>query len=160
MSSRFSLDAKSADFPDTDFANLLKVNGELVLSYEAATAKRADWGFIAPADLTGALTVDIFYKMATATTGGVAFDVAVEAVTPGDALDTNTTSGFATTNTGTDSVPGAAGHLDKVTITLTNDDGIAAGDKVRLSVTRAVANAADDATGLCYVTKVRFSDAA
>jgi predicted RecA/RadA family phage recombinase len=50
--------------------------------------------------------------------------------------------------------------MEQVSVTLTNADSIAAGDLVRVSVTRAVANAADTATGDCYVLAVELRDAA
>lgn len=76
--------------------------------------------------------------MATAgTTGDVDWDVSVQAVTPADALNILTTTSYDTANsTDNTSVPGTAGYLFKVTVTLTNADSMAAGDRVRLLVTR------------------------
>jgi hypothetical protein len=97
--------------------------------------------------------------MASATTGGVAFTVEVEAITPSDAVDTDTADSFDSVNTGTDAtVPGTAGYIDEVSITLTNKDSIAAGDYVRFRLTRAVANAADTATGDCLCVLLEVQD--
>jgi hypothetical protein len=126
-----------------------------------ATAETAYWTFVAPQGITGSWTAVISYAMASATTGGVAFDVAVEAISSGDALDTDATTSFDSVNTGTDSgVPGTAGYMEQVSVTLTNADSIAAADLVRVSVARAVANGADTATGDCYVLSVEIRDAA
>ena len=57
-------------------------------------------------------------------------------------------------------VPGTAGYMEQVSVTLTNADSIAAADLVRVSVARAVANGADTATGDCYVLSVEIRDAA
>ena len=96
-----------------------------------------------------------------ATSGGVAFDVAIEALTSGDAVDTDATTSFDSVNGGSDAaVPGTAGHMEQLSITLTNADSLAAADYFRLSLARDVADAADTATGDCYVFAVEFRDAA
>jgi hypothetical protein len=98
--------------------------------------------------------------MATATSGGVAFTVEIEAITTGDATDTDAGDSFAAVNTGTDAtVPATAGYIDTVSVTLTNNDSIAAGDYVRFRLTRAVANASDTATGDCNVYSLEVQDA-
>ncbi len=85
--------------------------------------------------------------MASATSGGIAFDVQVMAVSDGDAQDVDADT-YATVNSGTvASVPGTAGYLDEVSITLSNDDSVAAGDFVVIRVARDVADAADTAAG-------------
>jgi predicted RecA/RadA family phage recombinase len=94
-------------------------------------------------------------------TGGVAFDVALEAISSGDALDTDAAASFDSVNTGTDAaVPGTAGYMEQISITLTNADSIAAADLVRVSVARAVANGADTATGDCYLIACEIRDGA
>jgi predicted RecA/RadA family phage recombinase len=160
MASRFIFTPFSAEFPATNFPALVQSNQRPALGYDASTSETAYWTFVAPQGLTGTLTAVISYAMASATTGGVAFDVALEAITAGDATDTDATTSFATVNTGTDTVPGTAGYIDQVSVTLTNTDSVAANDYVRLSVARAVANGSDTATGDCYVLAVEFRDAA
>jgi hypothetical protein len=160
MASRFILTPFSAEFPTTNFPALTLSNARPALGYDASTSETAYWTFVAPQGITGTLTAVITYAMASATTGGVAFDVAIEAITAGDATDTDATTSFATVNTGTDTVPGTAGYIDQVSVTLTNTDSVAANDYVRLSVARAVANGSDTATGDCYVLAVEFRDAA
>jgi hypothetical protein len=124
----------SAEFPATNAAALAFINTRPVLAFDAATASEsAYWTFVVPQGITGALTAVISYMMASATSGGVAFDVAVEAVSTGDAQDLDTGAGsFATVNAGNDAtVPGTAGYMEQLSITLTNDDSLAAGDYIR-----------------------------
>lgn len=161
MATRLILTPYSAEFPSSNFPQLLLSNRRPVLAFDATTGETAYWTFVAPQGLTGTLTAIIHYAMASATTGGVAFDVALEAITPGDATDTDATTSFDTVNGGSDAtVPGTAGYIDSVSVTLTNADSIAAGDYVRLSLARDVADANDTATGDCYVFEVEFRDGA
>ena len=161
MATRAVLLPEAAHYPATNFPALLLSNRRPVLAFDASTSETAYWTFVAPQGITGAWTAVISYAMASATTGGVAFDVALEAISSGDALDTDATTSFDSVNTGTDAaVPGTAGYMEQISITLTNADSIAAADLVRVSVARAVANGADTATGDCYVLSVEIRDAA
>jgi hypothetical protein len=150
-----------AAFPTTNFPQLLMVNTRPVLAFDATTAETAYWTLMVPAGFTSPMTAILTYMMASATTGGVAFDVAVEAVTDGDATDLDAATSFDTVNTGTQAaVAGTAGYIDQITITLSNGDAAAAADYYRISVARAVANAADTATGDLYLLAVALQDAA
>ncbi len=161
MATRAVLLPEAAHYPATNFPALLLSNRRPVLAFDASTSETAYWTFVAPQGITGTLTAVISYAMASATTGGVAFDVALEAISSGDALDTDATTSFDSVNTGTDAaVPGTAGYMEQISITLTNADSVAAADLVRVSVARAVANGADTATGDCYVLSVEIRDAA
>ena len=161
MATRTILTPEGAHYPATNFPALLLSNRRPVLAFDASTSETAYWTFVAPQGITGTLTAVISYAMASATTGGVAFDVALEAISSGDALDTDATTSFDSVNTGTDAaVPGTAGYMEQIRITLTNADSIAAADLVRVSVARAVANGADTATGDCYALSVEIRDAA
>lgn len=161
MATRVVCTPESAHYPATNFPALLLSNRRPVLAFDASTSETAYWTFIAPQGMTGTWTAVISYAMASATTGGVAFDVAIEALSSGDAVDTDATTSFGTVNGGTDSaVPGTAGYMEQVSVTLTNADSIAAADLVRVSVARAVANGADTATGDCYVFAIELRDGA
>ena len=161
MATRTILTPEGAHYPATNFPALLLSNRRPVLAFDASTSETAYWTFVAPQGITGTLTAVISYAMASATTGGVAFDVALEAITSGDALDTDATTSFDSVNTGTDAaVPGTAGYMEQISITLTNADSIAAADLVRVSVARAVANGADTATGDCYLIACEIRDGA
>lgn len=160
MATRAFLTPFSAEFPTTNFPNLAVVNARPVLAFDASTAETCYWSFIAPQGLTGTLTLVVKYMMASATTGKVDFEVAVEAVTAADALDLDATTSFATVNTITaPTVPGTAGHMGEFTATLTNNDSIAAGDYVRISLKRDAADATNDtATGDCYILMAELRD--
>ncbi len=161
MATRAICTPESAHYPATNFPALLLSNRRPVLAFDASTSETAYWTFVAPQGITGTLTAVISYAMASATTGGVAFDVALEAISSGDALDTDATTSFDSVNTGTDAaVPGTAGYMEQISITLTNADSIAAADLVRVSVARAVANGADTATGDCYLIACEIRDGA
>jgi hypothetical protein len=149
----------SAEFPASNFPQLTLSNRRPALGFDTTTAETCQWTTIAPIGLTGTLTAKVLYAMATATSGGVAFTVEVEAITTGDATDTDAGDSFAAVNTGTDAtVPATAGYIDTVSVTLTNNDSIAAGDYVRWRLTRAVANASDTATGDCLVLCLTVDD--
>lgn len=161
MGTRAVFTPLSAEFPSSAFPALAVINSRLVLAFDTTTAETAYWTFVAPQGLTTPLTAVVSYMMASATTGGVAFDIAIEAITAGDATDLDATTSFATVNTGSAaSVPGTAGFMGQITITLTNNDSIAVADYVRISVTRATTNAADTAAGDCYLLAVEFRDSA
>lgn len=151
----------SAEFPTSAVPQLLIVNARPVLAFDAAAAETCYWTTAVPQAFTAPFTAVLTYMMASATSGGVAFDVAVEAVTSGEATDLDAGTSFDATNTGTDAtVPAAAGLMRQVSVTLTNGDSAAAGDYLRISVTRATANAADTATGDLYLLGVELRDAA
>lgn len=126
----------------------------LQAAFDAATVEILMWSFRMPADYLSAPVLKVPYKMASATSGGVAFTCQLMAVTPGDAQDVDADA-FAAANTATDAtVPGTAGALDAVSITLTNNDSLAANDFVVVRLHREVGDAADTATGDCEVVAV------
>jgi hypothetical protein len=110
-------------------------------------------GFVLPQNYVGTPVLKVYYKCASATSGTAAFEARVQAVTPGDAVDMDADA-FDTVNAGTDTVPGTAGYLDVVSITLTNADSMAAGDKVCFALNRDVS--ADSVTGDIEVTDCDF----
>lgn len=103
--------------------------------------------FQMPAAYTGSgtLKADIFYIMASATSGKVDFEVSIESVTAADAVDLDSAESFDdTANAANETVPGTAGYLGKLTVTLTNKDSVAAGDMVRLKLERDADDGTDD----------------
>lgn len=104
---------------------------------------------------SGTLKADIFYAMASATSGTVNLEVYVEAITEADAIDTDSTDSFDTVNDNQETVPGTAGYISKLTITLTAKDSVAAGDYVRLLLKRDATDGTNDtATGDCRVYSI------
>lgn len=159
MSTRFIFTPQSAEFPSSNYAAMSLVNQRPALAFDAATNETAQWTAIAPQDLTGALTAIVTYIMASATTGDVDVDVSIEAVSDGDATDLDAGDSFDTVNsTDNTTVPGTAGHIDQISVTLTNADSIAAGDYFRLRLLRDAVS--DTAAGDMYVLAVELRDAA
>lgn len=151
---------EAARFPSTNFPQPLSVNGRPVLAFDASTAESCNWPFKAPQGMDGGWQAVITYFMASATSGKVDFTGAIEAVTPGDAVDLDTTDSFDTANTITaPTVPGTAGYLGSFTMTLSNLDSMAAGDECRFKLTRDAADGTNDtATGDCYIVSVELQD--
>lgn len=164
MALRFVLTAASAEFPSSAFPQLAISNTSerrLALAFDASTQETCAWTVAIPAGWSGTAVATVSYAMASATTGGVAFEVLLECLTSGDATDTDATTSYASANLGTDaSVPGTAGYMEQIAISLTNDDAAAAGDLCRIALRRAVADAADTATGDALVFAVAVADAA
>lgn len=128
----------------------------LQLAFDASTEEQCMWSFRMPADYSSAPVLKVQYKMFSATTGGVAFEARIAAVSDGDAQDVDA-NGFDAANVGTATVPGTAGHLDEVSITLTNADSLAAGDFVVVYLNRDPAHASDTAAGDCEVVAVALT---
>lgn len=163
MATRALLTPLAAEFPAASFPQLLLVNRRPVLAFDAAADETAYWSFIAPQGLTGTLTLVLTYMMASATSGTVGLQAAVEAVTDGDSTDLDGATSFDTVNnSASTTVPGTAGFIDQISITLTNADSIAAGDYVRVSVNRDGDGSAitDSATGDLYLLLAELRDAA
>jgi hypothetical protein len=164
MATRAVLTPYAAEFPSTNYPQLTLSNATArrpVLAYDASTKETAYWTIIAPQGLTGAITCVISYAMASATSGGIAWSVAIEAITTGDATDTDATTSFAADNTATDSaVPGTAGYMEQVSVSVSTDDSMIAADYVRVSIAREVANGTDTATGDMLLLAAELRDAA
>lgn len=161
MATRAVLTPYAAEFPSTNFPQLQLVNRRPVLSFDASTTEGCYWTIIAPQGLTGTLSLVISYMMASATTGGIRFRASVEAVTSGDAFDLDAGTSFDTANGASDTtLPSVAGYMEQLTITLANNDAIAAADYVRIFLERDTAHADDTAAGDCHVLAVEFRDGA
>ena len=162
MATRAILTPYGAEFPAASFPQLLHVNRRPVLAFDAAADETCYWSGIAPQGLSGAVSVVVTYIMASATSGAVRFQAQLEAVSDGDAVDLDAGDSFDTANSNGETVPGTAGHISQVEITMTSADSIAAGDYFRLALTRDAdgTSGTDDAAGDCYVLGVELRDAA
>jgi hypothetical protein len=162
MATRCVWSPLTAEFPASNFPQLTLINRRPVLAYDAATKETAYFSFVAPQGVTGTLTLVVTYMMASATSNLVDFEAQVEAVSDGDATDLDAGDSFDTANTQSGvTVPGTAGYIDQVSITLTNSDSLAAGDYVRIALARDAADGTNDtATGDAYVLQVEFRDGA
>jgi hypothetical protein len=163
MATRFIFTPNAAEFPSTNFPQLLLSNRRPALAFDASTDETCYWTGIAPQGLTGTISVVITYAMASATSGAVGFQAQLEAISDGDAVDTDAATSFdSVNNSASTTVPGTAGYIDQISITLTNADSLAAADYFRLSLNRDADGSAitDSATGDAYVLAVELRDGA
>ena len=156
----------NAEFPTTPPPNLsVDSQGRHYLGFDAATIEYAVFTFVAPSgiDLTGNQTVRIYWRADTATTGNVIWRAEVEAITDGDATDTDAASSYAAPQSVTDAAPGTpAGRITvaEITLSVAQADAMAAGDLVRLRISRNATNASDTMAGDAEVLAVEWDDAA
>ena len=156
---RFALTPESAHFPATAFPALSSVNVRPVLAYDAATQETCYWTVVAPQGLAGALSAIIHLFGNAASTNPTYWEVAVEAITPGDAMDLDSATSFDTVNTGNVAMDATQGEQVALTIALTNADSMAAGDYVRISLARDADNGSDTFAADAYVTLVEIREA-
>lgn len=106
----------------------------------------------------GTLKATIEVYMKSDATNDIAFDVFVEAKTPGtDTLDLEAAASWDIANSGTITVGSTtAGDPLTMTITLTNKDSVAALDLVRFGLRRDTDSADDDASGDACVTNLEI----
>lgn len=148
-----------AEFPASNFPALTTVNDRPVLAFDAATNETCYWTFVAPQGLTGTLSIIVHLFGNAAGTNSTYWQAALEAITPDDAVDLDSTTSFDTDNTGNVAMPATQGHQTSVSITLTNADSIAAGDYVRLRLNRDADNGSDNFAADAYVTLVELREA-
>lgn len=148
----------SSNSPDRGIAQ-----NRTYLAFDTTTAETCYTpAFRLPAAFVGpdTMKIAIGYFMASATSGNVQWTCAVEAVTDADTLDLDSNSDFDTANSsGAVAVPATQGYLDVATINLTNDDGAAAGDMVRLAIARDPSVASDAAGDACLLYATLYEEA-
>lgn len=118
----------------------------LQLLFDQTADEWCTWQFRMPADYASSPVAVVSFKMASATSGGVVWDVRLAAVTTGDATDVDA-KGFGSANTATGTAPATAGYLVDTPVTLTNADNVAAGDFVVVRLCRVGSSGSDTATG-------------
>lgn len=143
----------SGTFPDPG------VDGQLRAFMAVANAETFDTPqFIAPTPLTTPLTLICTYRMTSATANAIKLRCAVEAISDGDSTDTDAASSFDSNNdTGDVTVPGTAGFIDQLSLTLTNNDSVAAGDLMRLRLTR-ITPTGTEASGDMEILAIELRD--
>ncbi len=139
-----------AKLPSSNPAVIDAGNSGWRLLFDDTTQETASWEFVLDDDyLAETLYADVYFSMASGEANEVQFEGYVMAYTPGtDTADWDTDS-YDTVNEGTaTTVAATAGRVYKQTITLTNNDSIAAGDIVRFKLsTDSDDGTADDAVG-------------
>lgn len=115
------------------------------LLFDPTTEESAYWTFRLPADYSSSPVLKLGWK-ANATANAVMWGCQIGAITPADA-DTPNEHALGTTNTATTSVNATeARRLVETSITLTNNDSMAAGDMVNVRIYRVAADGADTCT--------------
>ena len=135
------------NFDATSPPGLSFFNSKPQVLFDAAADEIMHWTLRMPGDYASGPVLKLQYKMASATTGDVIIQAALMAVSDGDAADVDTDSYDTANSSATTTVPGTAGYLDEISITLTTADSVAAGDWVALKVNRDADNASDTAAG-------------
>lgn len=122
--------------------------GAWKLLFDASQTESALWQFRLPANYSSSPVLKLMFSMASATANNVDMECDIMAVTTGDAQDIDSAS-FDTVNevSGGTSVPGTAGHVKEISITLSTVDSMAAGDLVLLRIHRDHDDTDDTATG-------------
>ena len=165
MATRGTWDAFSLQITGlATFPEIKPVNADIMIAaFDAAADELCHLSGVAPQGLTGTLTLEVFGWMLSATTGTIGLRAEVEAVTPGDSLNRGTTHSFDSINYATSAtVPATAGHEFQTTITLTNKDGIVAGDDfiIRFGRDADGTGTTDSATADFHLSKIELRDAA
>lgn len=128
-------------------AGLSFFNSKPRLLFDDTTDEIVHWTFRMPENYASAPVLKLQYSMASATANEVIVACQVMAVSDGDAAAIDSDS-YDTVNTSSAiTVPGTAGYMDEISLTLTNADSAAAGDWVAIKFSRDANNAGDDATG-------------
>ena len=142
----------------SNYATYAVRNLHPVLNFDTATQESAVWTAVLPSSYSnGGLTVDVYYAAATATTGTIGWDVAIERI-DASSLDIDADS-FATAQVITAAtVPGTSGMILKSSVSITNGanmDSLAAGEAFRIKLRRNVASdtAAGDAQLVAMVAR-------
>lgn len=149
----------AAEFPASGYAALTSINNRPALAFDAAADEAAQWTFVAPQGITGALTAVLTLIGGAAGTNSTYWQVSVEAVTSADATDLDAIDSFDTANAGNVAMPATQGHMVQLSIALTNADGVAAGDYLRVRVNRDADNAADNFAADAYLLAVEIREA-
>lgn len=136
-----------AYFDATNPPGVGHVQSRMKLLFDDTTPEICRWVFRMPSNYASAPVGKIQYAMASGVANEVEFEVSVMAVSDGDSQDLDADS-FDTANSGSATVPGTAGYLDEISVTLSNADSVAAGDWVCIMLARDADDATnDDATG-------------
>lgn len=154
--------AQDAVFGSTSFPQLIKTLGTnfpvMGLSFDASTKETCFFEWPAISYGSGNLTLEVIWYAANATSGDVIFGAQITAITPNsDSTDVEGDS-LATANTVTDTHLGTTSkRLHSCSITISNLDSIAAGDRIWMAFYRDAAAGGDTMANDCVVTDLLLS---
>ncbi len=123
-------------------------DGMWKLLFDDSQTESCLWQFQLPDNYDSSPILTITYAMNSATSDKIDLEVDIMAITDGDVQDIDSAS-FDTINeiSGGTTVPGTAGNIDQIDITLTNNDSWVASDLVIIRLHRDHDDADDTATG-------------
>jgi hypothetical protein len=138
--------------------------GNIYAGFDAATDEEIEVSgeLVSQFQNTGDITLRIRWRADTATTGNVVWSAQIEALSADDAVDTDSASSFAAAQTVTDAAPAAAGRqtVAEITFTQAEADSPAAGDRIRIRLSRDANNASDTMAGDAEILAIELRDAA
>lgn len=134
-------------FDDTNPPGIEFFNSKPRVLFDDTTDEIIHWTFRMDANYSSSPVLKVQYSMVSATTGNIIISCEVMAVSVGDAVAVDTDSYDTINVSSATAVPGTAGYPGEVSLSLTNNDSLAAGDWVALKIRRDADNASDTATG-------------
>lgn len=148
--------AADAVLPSTNYPQFVARNNHLVLAYDTTTQETAYFETVLPQSYGGGgVDFVITYAAQSATSGTASWGVSVERSFDGS-LDIDGDSFDSEVLPTAVTVPGTAGILGQITVSLASGDmdGATAGDTIRVRIRRDVAN--DTATGDIQILTVEL----
>lgn len=145
--------------PSSNPATINSRNGTPVLEFDTTTQETAIFLGVLPRHYAGGgVTVYLHWAAASATSGTIGWDVAVERIGNGSQdIDSDSFASAATVTAAT--VPGTSGNVSITSVGITdgaNIDSVAVGEAFRLRVRRDVSN--DTATGDAQLLAVEIKE--
>jgi|SRR3990172_3237140 len=162
---KFQFLPEEAQFLASAFPQFLKTNGTNFpvsgLAYDAAADEAAFWKLRADNYGSGNPTIDIDWYADTATSGTVAWEVSIAAITPNTDTQDIETKALAAVQRSSDTHLGTIGQrLHRHTVTITNLDSLTADDEVWIRVARDAddtGGGGDSMTGDAIITLLELS---
>jgi hypothetical protein len=152
--------AMGLELPATNPAGRDERNGHRILDFDAAADEVAILAGVLPRHYTaGGITIALYWMAATATSGNVVWDAAVERHAAGtDDLDADSFAAAVAASAAATS--GTSGVVTVTSIALTNSqiDGLLAGESFRLRIRRLGTNAGDTMTGDAELLRVEVRE--
>lgn len=147
--------------PSSNSANRALRNARPVLQFDASTDENAVFSRVLPLTYGGGgITITITWGAASATSGNVIWNTAIER-TQEDTTDIDSDSFASAQSSGAVAAPSTSGQQSYDTTTHTNGaemDSLAAGEAYRLKVTRDADNASDTMAGDAEILAIHIKE--
>jgi len=136
-----------AQFDSANPCGLSLFNSKPRLLFDDTTDEICHWTFRMPENYASTPILKLQYAMASAIINEVIVACQVMAVSDGDTQAVDADSYDTVNTSAATTVPGTVGYMDEISLSLTNNDSLAAGDWAALKFSRDANNVGDDATG-------------